>query len=233
MNSDKLSKRLERVAAFVPAQARLADIGSDHAYLPCYLAKNHKITSAIAGEVVEGPFSSAQHEIAVQGLTAVVEARLGNGLDVITAEDAINAITICGMGGTLICEILTAGLAKGKLATRPRLILQPNVAEPQVREWLQANHYQVIAEDLIAENDKFYEIIVADYTETPETLTATEIQFGKYLKAANLPVFQAKWRSVLERMAPVMANLRNSGGNQAKLQEFEALQQAIIQQLEG
>ena len=99
MDARQLSKRLEEVASFVPDGARLADIGSDHAYLPAYLALNGKIAFAVAGEVVKGPFENAQHEIKKEGLEAKVKARLANGLAAIEANDQIDTVTICGMGG--------------------------------------------------------------------------------------------------------------------------------------
>lgn len=233
MNSNKLSERLQRVADYVPAQARLADIGSDHAYLPCYLAKSGKIEYAIAGEVVEGPYQSARHEISDQGLNHSVVARLGNGLEVIVTDDNINTITICGMGGALICDILADGAANYKLANRPLLILQPNVAESQLRIWLTQHQYDIISEDIVAENDKFYEIIVAVYNVNPEPLTLSEIQFGKYIKTTNPEGFKAKWTSVLERIQPVIERLGISQRNDDKLQEFKELQAAIIEQLEA
>src|SRR5699024_1511423 len=91
---------------------------------PVNLASQDKITSAIAGEVVAGPFQSAQQEIARQELGHMVEARLGDGLAVIEPADQIDTITICGMGGALIVDILSQGLIEGKFASNSRLILQ-------------------------------------------------------------------------------------------------------------
>ena len=62
MDTYHLSKRLAKAAAYVPQGARLADIGSDHAYLPANLAINHIIDYGVAGEVVKGPYENAVHE---------------------------------------------------------------------------------------------------------------------------------------------------------------------------
>src|ERR1700730_3423795 len=103
MNTEKLSNRLEAVVKHIPRGARLADIGSDHAYLPCNAVKRGIISFAIAGEVVEGPFKSAMKNVDAEGLTQQISVRLGNGLEVINAGD-VDCITICGMGGALIAN---------------------------------------------------------------------------------------------------------------------------------
>ncbi|MDS8755202.1 class I SAM-dependent methyltransferase, partial [Streptococcus pneumoniae] len=90
MQKKTISQRLERVAAFVPDGAKLLDVGSDHAYLPIYLIQEGRIENALAGEVVEGPFQSAQKNVAEHGLTEQIEVRLANGLAALEAEDQID-----------------------------------------------------------------------------------------------------------------------------------------------
>lgn len=234
MNVNHLSDRLAAVATFVPQDARLADIGSDHAYLPTNLASQHKITFAVAGEVVDGPFQSAKHEIEEQELNHMVEARLGDGLAVIHADDQIDTITICGMGGALITDILTEGAKNRKLDSKPRLILQPNVGEDRVRTWLNNHNYQIIDEALIAENGKFYEIIVADYVdETPEQLSKEEILFGLFIKDNYGPIFAEKWQGELDRVNYVLGQLEKAKDrNETKITDFKALKTFIQAQLD-
>lgn len=83
MNEEQLSKRLEKVASYITKNERIADIGSDHAYLPCFAVKNQTASFAIAGEVVDGPFQSAQKQVRSSGLTEQIDVRKGNGLAVI------------------------------------------------------------------------------------------------------------------------------------------------------
>ena len=87
----------------------MADIGSDHAYLPIYAIQNDLCTKAIAGEVIQGPYKAAKRNIANYELNQLVDVRLGDGLSVINAEDQIDNITVCGMGGPLIAKILNDG----------------------------------------------------------------------------------------------------------------------------
>jgi len=91
--------RLERVAAHVPLGARLADIGSDHAYLPVALLRRGLITAAVAGEVALTPFHAAQRTVNDNDLQGQISVRLADGLAAIRPDDGISAITLCGMGG--------------------------------------------------------------------------------------------------------------------------------------
>ena len=142
MEFTKLSNRLDLVASFVPAGARLLDVGSDHAYLPIALLQEGKIEVAIAGEVVEGPYQSALQNVADNGLEDKIEVRLANGLAAFEPADGISCITIAGMGGRLIADILAAGLEK--LAGVSRLVLQPNNREDELRAWLVEHGFRVV-----------------------------------------------------------------------------------------
>ena len=106
MNAQKLSKRLEMVASFVPTGAIVADIGSDHAYLPCYLVHKGIATRAVAGDVVQGPSDSAVRQVRTEGLSGKITVRLADGLAAVEEADAVTAVTIAGMGGPLIVSIL-------------------------------------------------------------------------------------------------------------------------------
>lgn len=158
----QLSKRLKTVADFVKKDLPIADIGSDHAYLPIYLIQNDIISSAIAGEVVEGPFENAKNKVNSLKIEDKISVRLGSGLNVLTTEDEIGTVTVCGMGGNLITEILLEGLNKSKLPINARLVLQPNNGEKTLRKFLKENKFKILSESIIEENNKIYEIIVAE-----------------------------------------------------------------------
>lgn len=226
MDGNKLSKRLEKVATYVNKGARMADIGSDHAYLPVYLAKQQQIDFAIAGEVVKGPFLNAKQEVEKEGLAHVIDVRLADGLKAVNLEDNINVVTICGMGGPLIRDILNSG--KEKLENKPRLILQPNVGEKDVRVWLQENHYKIIDEDILEEDKHIYEIMVAEYTSEQTNLSEAELLFGKYLLGNKNEVFRKKWHKELEKINKVRVQLKQAKQiPEQKIAELDNLQSLI------
>ncbi|MFH5182785.1 tRNA (adenine(22)-N(1))-methyltransferase [Paenibacillus sp. TAB 01] len=154
----KISKRLEMIAGQVPSGSRMADIGSDHALLPTFLALQGKITKAVAGEVNPGPFQAAAKQVKEAQLQDRIEVRLGDGLAVIS-PDEVDVITIAGMGGALIASILEAG--KAKLSGVGTLVLQPNVGESIVRSWLIDNDWILTGEQILEEDHKIYEILTA------------------------------------------------------------------------
>ncbi|MBF0715499.1 tRNA (adenine(22)-N(1))-methyltransferase [Gemelliphila palaticanis] len=200
-----INDRLKKVGSYVKYK-RLADIGSDHAYLPIYLALNNKIDFAIAGEVVEGPHKSSIKNVADNNLSNTIECRKGSGLDVINLSDNIEVITICGMGGKLIADILETG--KEKLKNKPQLILQPNVASNLVREKLQSLGYYIDEEDILEEDGHIYEIIVASSGNME--LTEDEMQFGLYLPKKNNDVFQKKYNQELDKINYILNQISKS-----------------------
>ncbi|WP_076672582.1 tRNA (adenine(22)-N(1))-methyltransferase [Lactiplantibacillus plantarum] len=228
MDAKQLSKRLATVGAFVQPGARVADIGSDHAYLPANLALNHQISYGVAGEVVRGPFENARHEIQKLGLTDRLVARLADGLAAIEPADRIDTVTIAGMGGPLIHHILEQGPTQ--LAGVQRLVLEPNVGEATVREWLAANQFQIVAERILAEDGHTYEILCADRVDHQVMYTTAEQMFGPFLLAEKSPVFIAKWQRELQRVNAAVAQMQR-----AKVipEEQLALAHAKIKLIEG
>lgn len=211
MNAQQLSKRLAKVGEFVPSQARLADIGSDHAYLPVRLMLAKKISYAVCGEVVKGPYESALHQVTLQGLADNITVRLADGLFAIEPSDKIDTITMCGMGGTLIKQILLEG--KERITGEELLVLQPNVGEATLRKYLVANRYTIIAEEILEENKKIYEIIVAKKLVQPMSLNEAQYLFGPLLMQEKSPVFIKKWQRELMQRQRVLQQLQNSAQN--------------------
>lgn len=218
MNEQTLSRRLERVAAQVPQGARLADIGSDHGYLPVALMLRGILDAAVAGEVAQTPFASAQRNVRRNGLEGRVCVRLADGLAAVEPEDRISVISICGMGGDTMCEILEAG--KQRLADVTRLVLQPNGAERELRQWLMGNGYRIVSEELLRENRFDYEIIVAE--PGGAAYTAEQLYFGPVLVQEKSEAFLVKWRRMLRQKQQTLANFERARGAvpQAKIDDF-------------
>ena len=195
--------RLERVAAQVPAGARLADIGSDHGYLPVALMNRGAIVAAVAGEVALTPFRAAQRTVCDNGQESHIHVRLADGLAAIEPADRIDTVSLCGMGGETIRDILERG--KLYLSGQERLILQPNGGEQPLRLWLMDNGYRILCEELLRENRFDYEIIVAERA-GPVLYSARELYFGPLLMQARSPAFLLKWQRLLRLKQQTLNN---------------------------
>lgn len=220
-----ISKRLELVASFVQQGAILLDVGSDHAYLPIELVERGKIESAIAGEVVEGPYQSAVKNVEAHGLEEKIQVRLANGLAAFEEEDRVSVITIAGMGGRLIARILEEGL--GKLANVERLLLQPNNREDDLRIWLQDHGFQIVAESILEEAGKFYEILVVEAGQMK--LSASDVRFGPFLSKEVSPVFVQKWQKEAEKLEFALGQIpeKNLEERQVLVDKIQAIKEVL------
>lgn len=220
-----ISKRLELVASFVSQGAILLDVGSDHAYLPIELVERGQIESAIAGEVVEGPYQSAVKNVEAHGLEEKIQVRLANGLAAFEEEDRVSVITIAGMGGRLIARILEEGL--DKLANVERLILQPNNREDDLRIWLQDHGFQIVAESILEEAGKFYEILVVEAGQMK--LSASDVRFGPFLSKEVSPVFVQKWQKEAEKLEFALGQIpeKNLEERQVLVDKIQAIKEVL------
>ena len=220
-----ISKRLELVASFVPQGAVLLDVGSDHAYLPIELVERGQIEAAIAGEVVDGPYQSALKNVEAHGLKEKIQVRLANGLGAFEEEDQVSAITIAGMGGRLIATILEKGL--GKLANVERLILQPNNREDDLRIWLQDHGFQIVAESILEEAGKFYEILVVEAGQM--NLSASDVRFGPFLSKEVSPVFIKKWQKEAAKLEFALDQIpeKNREERQVLVDKIQAIKEVL------
>lgn len=241
----KISKRLEMIADRVPAGSRLADIGSDHALLPVYLAQMGKICFAIAGEVNPGPFQAANMQIKEAGLESTVHVRLGDGLEVIRSGE-VDVITIAGMGGNLIMHILSAEFPK--LTGVNRLILQPNVGEDQVRRWLYEHDWYLEDETILEEDGRIYEVLTAvkegnakernrrlygDYVLSCGLSIPIErlLRMGPHLLRKPTEVLYTKWNEEIIKLETIHKQLSGSESGASMSKQVEIGQE--IRQIKG
>ena len=228
MNAQKLSKRLETVAKFVPTGAIVADIGSDHAYLPCYLIHKGIASYAVAGEVVKGPYESAVGQVQKEGLSEKIKVRLANGLAAVEKDDHIDTVTIAGMGGPLIVSILEKH--PEKLLGVTRLILQPNIHAKVIREWALTHNWAILDEEILEEDDKIYEILVLQRSQMK--LTELEILVGPKLMQRKSATFIKKWSREKENWQRVLQSIE--GADQTpEIDEKRAELSTLIRLVEG
>ncbi len=158
----KLDKRLKLAADEVRKGKKVADIGTDHAYLPAYLIENNICPSAIAADIGKGPLENAMKVVSTsKNLSDRIQLRLSDGLKEIKPDEAED-IVIAGMGGILIAEILTA--APWVKDENKRLILQPMSHAEDVRRYLCENGFEIIKEKACSDSKHNYIIIVAEFT---------------------------------------------------------------------
>jgi tRNA (adenine22-N1)-methyltransferase len=178
---DFLSPRLKTIASKVKIGERIVDIGTDHAYVPIYLLENNLASSVIATDIKKMPLKTAAKNISLYGLEGKIKTVLTNGVNDI-GEDEYDAVVVAGMGGVLITEIIAS------VPDSKRLILQPMTAVPELRAFLYDNKYEILDEELVAEEDKIYVVIVA--------------QKGAGLQYDLLDIYVG--RKILEKKDPLM-----------------------------
>lgn len=225
MNEMKLSKRLETVASYIPKGAVFADIGSDHAYLPCYSILQGRAKGAIAGEITDGPYESAKSQVKKCDLIHSISVRKGDGLSVLRDEDQIDCITIAGMGGSLIRKILEEG--SDKLSGVKRLILQPNIHAISIRQWLVDNGWELIAEEIIEEDHKIYEVLVAEKGEPKRPYVTYSFEvgllLGPFLSKKCSEIFVKKWTGELNHLKSIIQQLEQAGHTYESSEKYQEM----------
>lgn len=172
----QLSQRLSSVASMVTAGNCLADVGTDHGYVPIYLYERNVIPRAIAMDVNKGPLERAALHIAESGMKDVIETRLSDGLTALRPKEA-DSIVIAGMGGPLMIRILSA--YPEVTASAKELILQPQSEIAEVRIWLYEQGYEIVEEHMVYEEGKYYPMFKAIKNPEAKKLSYLEYKFGR------------------------------------------------------
>jgi tRNA (adenine22-N1)-methyltransferase len=201
-----LGERLAAIASLVPEGTRLADIGTDHAYLPIELLQNNKIVLAVAGEINWGPYQAAQETIARLDLQHRISLRFGNGLAVLSPGE-VDTVVIAGMGGASIIAILTAQMLVTQALNR--LILQPMVAAAAVRRWLLQNNWRIVDEIVVEDETKLYEIIAAE-PGVSQDIEPILYEIGPVLWAKKPPLLQKHIQQLIAQTERVLHEMAAS-----------------------
>ena len=172
----QLSQRLSSVASMVTAGNCLADVGTDHGYVPIYLYERKIIPHAIAMDVNKGPLERAALHIAESGMKEAIETRLSDGLTALKPGEA-DSVVVAGMGGPLIIRILSAHPEITE--SLKELILQPQSEISEVRIWLYEQGYEIVEEHMVFEDGKYYPMFKAVKNPEAEKLTNLEYKYGK------------------------------------------------------
>lgn len=162
----ELSKRLKFIIKNVDKTNVLADIGTDHGYIPLYAVKNKICKRVIATDINKLPLDKAKLNAILEGVDEELEFRLGNGLEPLKDKEA-NVVIIAGMGGNLIKEILEKSI--NKVNELDYLVLQPAQNPEVLREYLYNNGYEIIKEDLCLDEEIYYELFKVKRKEGEDT----------------------------------------------------------------
>ena len=218
-----LSPRLAAIAAQVPQGSRLADIGTDHAYLPVALLLDGIIPSAVASDVNRGPLERGRLTAQQAGVEENIDFRLTDGLHGLDESQA-DTVVIAGMGGELIARILS----EAPWTREVLLLLQPMTAQPELRRWLTENGYRIQRETIVCEGEKLYIVLAAcGGQDTPYALA--EFWAGRQRRGESAPLRLAYLDDLLTRRKRALAGMERSahppGGIETERQLLAQLEQ--------
>ena len=228
MNKTKIDARLLAVASLVSDGAYLADVGTDHAYLPIYLAGQGRLSGAVASDIHKGPLESAEKNIREAGFSDLIRTVLTDGLQGLEPYP-VTDVAIAGMGGLMIKGILEKSPAFKEKQTK--FILQPMQHIPDLRRYLGENGFSILKETQATADGKFYQIILCVYDGVVRAQTELELLLGAYNilhKKENAENF----RRLCERQTDVLREKikgLEKGGYSAEKER--ALSQAIENEL--
>lgn len=220
----ELSKRLQAVADLVSEGLVVADVGTDHGYIPIYLIETKKSPKAFAMDVNKGPLLRAKEHIAEHGLETRIETRLSDGVRALK-KDECDCVVVAGMGGALTIKIMEEG--KDIFRSLKEFVLQPQSELQKVRAYLYQNEYSIVEENMVLDDGKFYPMFRVINGQSEE-YHAIELCYGKLLlekKNAVLKNFLEKEKAVKEL---ILSNLEQSFG-----EHIETRRKEIQEELEG
>lgn len=192
----EISHRLKKIASKIYRGNVVADIGTDHAYIPIYLCQNKLIKKAIALDISKSSTKKAHDNIKGYNLQNMIQARESNGFEKLTVNDNVDVVIISGMGGILITNILEKG---GKvLENLDTLILQPQRSTKKVREYIHKIGMNIIEDEMIIDLGKFYTIIICKWGKEDTLYNEYEYMFGRFSLKKKCPILKEYIKILIE-----------------------------------
>lgn len=226
----QLSKRLQAIADMISPCDTVADVGTDHGYIPIYAVEQHIAKKAIAMDINRGPIERAASHIAGHGLEAYIETRCCDGVAALCAGEA-DCVVIAGMGGGLMQKILEDG--KTILTGVKELILQPQSEIGKFRSYLAEHGYAIVQEDMILEDGKFYPMMKVVHGEmTIENPLYQE--YGVFLLKEKHPVLRLYLEKSMANCQEIQKRLQANGkdASDERMVELKKEMQNITSALE-
>ena len=215
---NELSKRLQAVADLVTVRECVADIGTDHAYIPIYLTEHKKVKKAFA--------IRAEEHVREAGLKEQIKMRRSNGLEKLSPGE-VEAVIIAGMGGGLVMRILTEGQAVAE--TLQECILQPQSEIAKVREFLLQNGYQIVQEEMVLDEGKYYPMmrVVPSKESEREKWDETQLRYGKLLLEMRHPILEQYLKREEQLKAEILEKLDHQRGEHITKRQAELKEELV------
>ena len=217
----ELSKRLSAVAELVSDGLVVADVGTDHGYIPIHLLESGKCEKAFAMDVNEGPLKRARDHIAIHGLSRKIELRLSDGVRALKPGEC-DCVVVAGMGGGLAIKIMDEG--KKVFRNLKEFVLQPQSELSKVRAYLYEEGYLVVKEDMVEEDGKFYPMMKVTNGQD-EKYTKIELRYGKGLLKDKHPVLKVFLEKEISSKENILRNLDKQSGEHIEIRKAELLEE--------
>ncbi|MGL4656273.1 MAG: tRNA (adenine(22)-N(1))-methyltransferase [Sarcina sp.] len=205
----ELSIRLKAIANQVDKCESVADIGTDHGYIPIYLVERGICERAVASDINKGPINKAKMNISFEGLSSKIDCYLGAGLKPLKVNE-VEGIVIAGMGGNLTRDILLADMKKVK--NYKFMVLQPAQNPEVLREFLYNNEYEIIDEDLILDEGTYYELFKVKHNENAEKLKFEDemyYEISPVLLKKKHPLMNEYIQSKISRCEKILTHIKD------------------------
>jgi len=235
----RLSKRLETVASFVKPGSRVADVGTDHGFIPIELVRRGVASGAVAMDVRPGPLGRAREHIRQYGLEGSIELRLGDGVEKLCPGEA-DTVVIAGMGGPLVVHILEHG--RHLWGDVGHWVLSPQSELDKVRRFLHGNGFDIVKEEMVAEEGKYYTVMDAAFCGGRpggrEEMTEMEYLYGPRLIEGKNKVLLEFLKREERQLGRIAEGLWGKAGRNAEVRrgELERKIQGIrmvVEEMEG
>lgn len=220
----ELSKRLQAVADLVSEGQIVADVGTDHGYIPIYLLETKKCEKAIAMDINKGPLLRAKEHIAEHGLNQKIQVKLSDGVKALSAGEC-DCVVVAGMGGALAVKIMEEG--REIFRSLREFVLQPQSELAKVRQYLWENEYCVIAEDMVLEDGKFYPMMkVKSGSSNP--YTQVELRYGRELLMQRHPILKIFLEKEMQTKEMIRGNLESESGEHIENRKRELQEELLL-----
>ncbi len=220
----ELSKRLQAVADLAGSHPVVADVGTDHGYIPIYLVERKKCERALALDVNEGPLERARRHIMEHDLLGKIEVRQSDGVKALQPGECDCAV-LAGMGGALTVKILEEG--EEIFRDLKDFVLQPQSEIAKVRHYLAENHYLITAEDMVLEEGKFYPMMKVKVGQAA-AYSRMELRYGRDLLRQKHPVLEMFLEKEVCSKEQILKNLESVSGEQIRVRRQEIKAELLL-----